>query len=495
MELLKKLLTVNRNLGAILPSVIGSVVLVVLMTAHAQEGPRYSHTGPTIISGIRVIDGLGNAPKENQDILVANGRIAAIGPSGSLRAPNDALEIDGKGMTALPGLIDMHIHLQGGWANGTIPGEKYEPKFDDASVQQRLSGYVYAGVTTVLDIGNNHKWVLGMRSRINGGELLGPRFFAAGVPWSQAPSGWDAPSGDAPLYGEDHVEAYGQSTKVTTIEAIPGQMDRYQKDGIEIVKLYTGLSPHAAQFVIAEAHKHDILTVADFWGLNLNKMIMQITGLDGWAHSAGFDVVSDEDQKWMADNGRFVIVTANVGEKLAGLRVPDEGGKRLMAKEPLIVDIWGEKAVNEFYEVFPQIRHNLYDGPDAFYQQMGFGDLTRFRANFLKNIKGSYDAGVLIAGGTDDVYPGLWPGESMHRELELLVMAGIPKLEAIKICTYNAARILRREKELGSLQKGLSADILIVEGNPAKNISDSRNVKHVFLHGKQVDRESLKLKK
>ncbi len=112
----------------------------------------------------------------------------------------------------------------------------------------------------------------------------------------------------------------------------------------------------------------------------------------------------------------------------------------------------------------------------------------------LHNIKASYDAGVLIAGGTDDIYASLWPGEAMHREMQLLVMAGIPELQVIKCCTQNAAKVLRREKEFGSLQEGMSADILLVEGNPAINISDSRNVKHIFLRGKQVDRDSLKLK-
>jgi imidazolonepropionase-like amidohydrolase len=81
----------------------------------------------------------------------------------------------------------------------------------------------------------------------------------------------------------------------------------------------------------------------------------------------------------------------------------------------------------------------------------------------------------------------------MHRELELLVMASIPAIDAIKICSYNASKILERDDEFGSLQEGLSADILIVEGNPATNISDSRNVKYVFLMGKLVDRKSLTL--
>lgn len=80
----------------------------------------------------------------------------------------------------------------------------------------------------------------------------------------------------------------------------------------------------------------------------------------------------------------------------------------------------------------------------------------------------------------------------MHRELELFVMAGLSPVDAIKGCTYNAAVILQDDDKYGSLQEGLSADILIVEGNPSENISDSRNVRHVFLRGKQIDRDSLK---
>jgi imidazolonepropionase-like amidohydrolase len=463
------------------------LLCAITTTAFAQDGPRYSHTESTIITGVRVIDGLGGEPLENQDIVLIDGKIAYIGPAGKHDAPKEAKAIRGKGLTAMPGLIDAHIHIQGGWANGLIPGERYAPTFDDDTVQQRLSGYLYGGVTTVLDVGNDHDYVVKTRNRVNGGELFGPRFFACGGAWSQAPSGWDsANTGDS---------GFGLSTKVTDLAKIPEQMDRYVDDNIEIIKLYSGISALAAQEVIKEAHTRDILVVADLWGLNLNRMIMQNTGLNGWAHSGAFVKVHAEDHQWMADNDRFVISTANVGEKLAGARVKDENGAQLMKNEPLIVDIWGMDVVDEFYRVYPQIRENYYEGPESFYQQSNFGDLSKFRDTMLHNLKASYDAGVLIAGGTDDVYASLWPGESMHREMQLLVMAGIPEIEAIKICTYNGASVLRREKEFGSLQKGLSADIIIVEGNPAKNVSDSRNVKHVFLRGKQVDRYSLKLKK
>jgi len=112
----------------------------------------------------------------------------------------------------------------------------------------------------------------------------------------------------------------------------------------------------------------------------------------------------------------------------------------------------------------------------------------------MNNAKGSYDAGMLVACGTDDSYASVWVGEAVHREMELLVMAGIPNLQVIKACTFNSAKVLRRDKEFGSIQIGKIADLVIVEGNPAKNISDSRKVRYVFLNGKQVDRNSLKLK-
>ncbi len=88
----------------------------------ASSAPKYAHTGPTIITNVTVIDGLGNAPVIGQDIVLDDGKIAAIAATGSVNAPNGALKVDGSGMTAMPGLMDLHIHIQGGWANGLIPG-------------------------------------------------------------------------------------------------------------------------------------------------------------------------------------------------------------------------------------------------------------------------------------------------------------------------------------------------------------------------------------
>jgi imidazolonepropionase-like amidohydrolase len=88
----------------------------------------------------------------------------------------------------------------------------------------------------------------------------------------------------------------------------------------------------------------------------------------------------------------------------------------------------------------------------------------------------------------------MYPALLMHREMELYVMVGVPNLEAIKACTFNAAKVLRRDKEFVSLQIGLSADLLLVKGDPSTDIGDPRAVQHVFMRGKLVDRDSLKLR-
>jgi hypothetical protein len=177
---------------------------------------------------------------------------------------------------------------------------------------------------------------------------------------------------------------------------------------------------------------------------------------------------------------------------LLGYFKEEDGDKQSLFKNSLVADIWGEEVVKDFYASYPDVRESLYEGPESFYQQYNFGDLSKFRDSFLVNIKNAYDAGVLVAGGSDSpLYPSLWVGETMHRELELFVMAGITPIEAIMMCSYNGAKILKKEDQFGSLQSGISADILIVKGKPWENISDTRNIEQVFVRGQLLNRKKL----
>ena len=457
--------------------------------ATADKSPGYLHQGPVLITGVRLIDGLGNPPLESRDILVEDGKISRISAAGSLSVPEGSARIDGKGLTAMPGLIDMHIHLKGGWTGGNAMPEKYTAGRSDAELQQTLSAFLYSGVTTVLDVGNPTAWTARQRDRINAGELLGPRFHTTGMPFSQAPSGWD---GAAEAEGATDPSEFSTKVASEDPEILRQSLQDYVDHDIELIKLYSGMSALGATFLLKEAEKLGIRAVADLWQLNMDVDWMKMTSLHGWAHSTPFDVAPSANA-WMAANDRFVIATANVGEKLSGLRVKEDKNQSFF-DNPLVIDIWGKEVVTDFYASYPQVREELYEGPEAFYQVYNFGDLSGFRDAFLANIKSAWDADVVVACGTDaPAYPSLWSGETMHRELELFVMAGLSPVDAIKACTYNGARILRDEKEYGSLQEGLSADILIVEGNPAVDISDSRNVRHVLLRGKSLDLDSLKL--
>ena len=458
----------------------------------AQPDRQYVSEGPVFIKDVTVIDGLGNAPVPGRDILIDDGKIVAVVASDTITAPPDATVIDATGLTTFPGLIDLHYHLKGGWSGGNAMQEKYPPAelLEDSAVQQSLAALLYAGVTAALDMGSTYSWIVEQRDRINRGELIGPRYYIVGVPFSMDPSGWDGA-----VRGETVGEppADGLSTKVDTEDplALGEKLNQYAEDGITTIKLYSGMSALGASFLLKEARKRDIVAVADLWQINFSADWMRMTGLDGWAHASPYKA-SDEGLRWMAENDRFVVPTITVGEKMSGLRVADDGDNQSFFEEPLIMDIWGREVVEDFYASYPDVRENLYEGPDSFYQYFNFGDLSGFRDGFLDNVKRAHEAGVLIGCGTDaPAYPTLWSGESLHREMALLVMSGLTPIEAIKSCTYNSARILREDQNFGSIQVGLAGDLVLVDGDPSENIADTRKIVHVIYRGGVLDRNAL----
>ena len=452
----------------------------------------YLTTGDFLIKNVTVIDGLGSEQKEHQDIFIKDGKILAIEASGKRTVPASARVILGEGLVAMPGLIDSHIHVRSEWHGGVVLSDKYPQNNTFNQLQQTYAAYLYSGVTTVFDVGDPTDFAVGERDKIKRGEYIAPRMFTTGMPFSQHPSGWDGAT-LAEYPGKTmHDIKHLLSIKIDTddIEALGKKLDTYVENDIEMIKVYTGASAHATTFLMQAAKKRNIRGVADLWKMNMDRAFLQTTGVDGWAHASPFGV-NEADMKWMAENDRFVIATAVLGEVMSGLRFKEDKEQHFF-EDPLVVDIWGKDVVKDFYESYPEVREVMYDGPSAFYQLNNFGDMEPFRERFLENIKMAHDMGVLVAGGSDSpAYPALWAGESMHRELELMVMAGLSPLDAIKVCTYNGAKVLQREKVFGSLQAGLSADILLVKGNPWVNISDSRNIQYTFLRGQLLDRKNL----
>jgi imidazolonepropionase-like amidohydrolase len=448
------------------------ILVCVQGPAVAETGARYAHEGPILVRDVRIIDGLGVPPHEHREVFIQDGRIARIAVANAItELPEDTLVIDGKGLTLMPGFIDMHVHFRGGWLMLGPTGEtRKDPQYVDLSLWNLL----YAGVTTILDLGNEQDWIISIRDEIAGGGRLGPRIVATG----------------------DNLKTIEGVSSLTELmiageREIKKDLDRKQELGIDFVKLYTDLSIWEARFIMKEVHARGMTGVADFWYMNASRDAAQVSGVDGFAHGGELPV-SPEDAEWFKDNDRFLIPTMTVFTNMGGQRLYKDFETRGFAENPLIVDVLGPKMVQEYYDSFYALREIIHDGQDSFYNQMLFGDKQHLLPETMRTVKTMHDAGVLLAAGTDAPFPpGTWFGESLHHELELFAEAGIPNVDIIKIATHNGSTILGKADEFGSIQRGLIADILIVEGNPAENISDTRNVRYVIKGGKLIDRESL----
>ena len=433
--------------------------------------PGYSWTGATLLQDIRVIDGLGNPVMDGQDVLVADGRIAAVGPTGSLDVPGDARVIEGDGLTVMPGLIDAHVHVAGGWRGGNDNG--YLP----IEGKWQLLVFLYNGITHVFDTGNVTERSADARDLVAAGAWMGPEIKIAGAMFETASVG---------------AEGANTIISVASAEHIGGLLDA-RKDvfGIEIVKCHTGTNAQVLRVLVKEAHARDMRVLCDLWHNNGNPWIARQTHLDGYAHNTFMAVEpTARDAEILRDEGVFVIATSVLWDTFAGTRFKQEG-LDYIRDNPLILDVQPPHYVEAHNNGGLEASLKNY----ASLSQAILADVTEpeeMRRQTIAWNKTMVDAGMLVGLGTDAPYAGVWSGEGLHREMEIWVNeSGISPLRTLQAVTHDNARILKVEHRTGSIQAGLEGDLLVVKGNPAENISDTRNIRYIFTNGKLVDRESL----
>ena len=433
--------------------------------------PGYAWTGSTLLQDIRVIDGMGNQPQTRQDVLVADGKIQAVGRTGSLNVPKDAKVINGDGLTVLPGLNEVHMHFQGGWRGANDNGPRA------TEIKWQLLAMLYSGITHVFDTGGLTDNAADARDMVEAGAWMGPEVKFAGVMFETA-----------------SVGASGSNVLIPTANAahIGGLLDAKKNIyGIEMVKCHSGTNSQVLRVLVAEAHKRDMRVMCDLWHNNGNPWIARQTHLDGYAHNSFMAVEPTErDAEILRDEGVFVISTSVLWDTFAGTRFKQQG-LDYVTSSPLITDVqpphYIESAVNGGLEA-------SLANYDALSQAI-LADVTDpevMREQSIQWTKTMVDAGVLVGLGTDAPYAGVWVGESLHREMEIWVNeSGISPIRTIQAVTHDNARIMKIDDRTGSIQAGLEGDLLVVEGNPAENISDTRNIRYIFSNGKLVDRESL----
>jgi len=400
----------------------------------------------TIIHAGRLIDGRGGAVQTEMTLVINEGRITKIAKGYLPPEANDRL-IKLVDKTVLPGLMDMHTHLQSQHSK-----ESYTERFFMEQADYALRSTVYAratlmaGFTTVRDLGDNGVNSVALRKAINSGWVPGPRIFTAGK--SIATTGGHADPSNS-LRGDYRKDPGAFEGVINGADDARKAVRQRYKDGADLIKLTAtgGVLSLAASGENPQFTDDELLAVvaiAKDYGMSV---AVHAHGDDGMQRAvlAGVDSIehgtfmSNKTIDLMIENGTWLVPT-------------------LMAAEFV-----GEKAKEPGY--FPDIVR-----PKA--AQIGPVMRSTFAA--------AYKAGVKIACGTDS---GVSPHGQNAREFELMVEGGMSPIEALQTATINAAKLLKIDDRLGTLEENKLADVIAVDGDPIKEIRSMQKVVFVMKEG------------
>jgi imidazolonepropionase-like amidohydrolase len=260
---------------------------------------------------------------------------------------------------------------------------------------------------------------------------------------------------------------------------IPKLIKQLDKAGVDVVKAYVGLSHQMVLSVVREAKKKSLEVIIDPGFIRDGSMALIQSGIASFAHMPT-RWMSEEALRLMKERDVHCLTTLSVYESFARRRLQDlEFLENPLIKDTtppwFIADLSAEAAREQDEKEISQRKRSL----QAFLEAQ-------------VNTKKMFDAGILLAAGTDAPYPGVFQGEGIHREMELLVEAGLTPLQAITLATKNAALLIGKENEWGTLTPGKMANVVLIGGRPDKNISQTRNVEIVIKQGQIIDRTKLK---
>nr|WP_106779332.1 amidohydrolase family protein [Lysinibacillus timonensis] len=390
------------------------------------------------ITNVRIITCNNDEVIENGEVLLNEGKIIEVGPSVQTQSI-DTVEIDGTGMTVLPGLMDSHVHLGMDCSPDPFAKMKEDSAADIAflAVQQGYD-FLKAGVTSVRNLGTRYNVDITYRDAVKSGIIKGPRVFAAGRPIVMTG-------------GHGHVMAIEADGCDEVRKAARDQI----KKGADLLKvmatggvLTEGNDPGAVQLseeeircVCQEAEHASKTTAAHTIGREGIKNAIR-AGVTTIEHAYLLD---EEAVELMLKHGTYLVPTL-----MAPRLILDKTG---VVPDYMIEDI--KKIIEEHKQSF-QMAHQ---------------------------------AGVPIATGTDSGTPYNYPGLIVG-ELELMVAYGMSQLEAIQSSTIVAAKAVRSDHLIGSIEPGKAADLIVVEGNPLNDISTLRNVNYVFADGELVHKKN-----
>lgn len=449
--------------------------LCVPCLAQADTSGFAVEVSPVIVfTGARLIDGTGGVVKENQSVLVRNGRIAELGPDGSINIPEEARRIAMAGRSLLPGWVMHHEHLF------------YVSDHQKAMIltQQPISFpmlYLAAGVTSARTAGSIEPYVeLNIKARIDAGQSAGPDFDLT-APYLQGGKG-----------------KFLQQHGLKSVKETRDMIDYWAKQGFTSVKAYTEISRAQLAAAIEEAHKRSLKITAHLCSVTYREAAD--LGIDQLEH--GFIVSTDfyADKKpdscpSFTDQINSLIATNPEGEEAQSLfrhliennvviTSTLEAYARAANMLPTLPDDVVGLFDNDSRGVYKNHVTNLGDKPTWLPRKAIETEMAMELA--------FWRAGGKLVVGTDPTGAGTLPGYGSLSAIELLVKAGIPPIRAIKIASYNGAEAMGVLHDRGSIAVGKRADLIIINGNPSVDINTIHNIDMVFKNGIGYDPVKLK---
>ena len=442
-------------------------LILVCRLVPAQSSPV------VIIHDVTVIDTTGGPSQTHRTVIVRDGKIDEVGSSaGGMGGKLAGTHVDGSGKYLIPGLWDMHVH--------TVFGDWF-PRAKEVT----LPLFIANGITGVRDMGSELEVLQQWRKEISAGTLVGPRIVMAG------------PMLDGPQ------PRFPSSIAIKTPDDGRRAVDELKRRGADFIKLQS-LIPRDAVFAIADEAKKQNITFVGHVPDSVRASEASNAGQKSFEHLIGIFEGSSplEDQfiKGAKTESQFL---STYDDKLAGSLFS------LLAKNqtwqcPTLVWERGGNLIEE---------RDLTHDPRAKYVPAYWKDVTwkrftdqvehefntddiatrkRFVEKELKVVNAMRSAGIPFLAGTDTP-PGVYifPGFSLHEELQRFVAAGFTPLEALQTATLNPARFLGRESELGTIEKGKLADMVLLDANPLEDIRNTQKIAGVFADGRYFSRSDL----
>lgn len=419
--------------------------LLIAFSAFSLE--PYS-TDTTAFVGINVIPMTGGTVLSNQTVIVQDGLIDEIGPADLVKVPRRANEIDGTGKYLIPGLIDLHAHLFGG-RNGN---------------PQLLNLYLSQGVTSILNL-RGSKGILDLGAQIDSGELIAPE-----------------------IYQGSPIQGNISPTPATHKEGADA-VRQFKEEGYDFIKVYNYIPPDGYKGIMDTAAElnmpvigHTVREVGFEGVLAARQNFAHMEEIVYGAFKDGLDESRiPEVTQQVKDAGVSIVTTLtvyhNIIRQMEDLdTVLDDPGVEHLP--PAMGDTWNADK-NEYTNGFTMEEIDERIRPT-------FAFLQKLTAAF-------HEAGIPILMGTDACVTGTVPGHSAHDELFELTNCGLSNYEALAAATSEAAQFLRAD-DLGTIQPGKRADLILLNANPLEDITNSRQIQGIMTRGLYHEQNEIQAK-